>query len=322
MSSPRTTAARHDGPLALDPSALDGAAWGPLFERRFRPVPSRAAGADAASFARDVPAEAAEGEGALVFAFVGERLVLTAAGALPRSLEPFDVVSCSTFGALDGRPAVLATLERERALPPGHRAASLRGALFGLDAVLAQVGGLAAQLEAFARTHRFCGACGRPTSAHERERALCCEPCALTFYPRVHPAVIVLVHDGAGRVLMTREARFPPGMYGLVAGFVEPGETLEACVRREVLEETGLEVSDVAYFGSQPWPFPHQVMIAFSARVSGGALEVARDELEEAAFFAHDALPVLPPPLSIGRYLVDAWVAAQFAASASAGAPR
>jgi NAD+ diphosphatase len=286
--------ARRPAPLALDASVLDAAAWGAAYERRFR--------AGAAGDPSSDP---------LVFAFVGERLVLTErGGALPASLAPFEVACSSTFGALDGRPAVFATLAREAGLPEGHRAVSLRGALFGLDAVLAQVGGLAAQLESFTRTHRFCGACGEATSPREGERALACVGCALTFYPRVHPAVIVLVVDDAGRVLMTRQASFPPGMYGLVAGFVEPGETLEACVRREVLEETGLEVSDVRYFGSQPWPFPHQVMIAFSARVAGGVLSVDHAELEEAAFFARDALPVLPPPLSIARYLVDAWLAA------------
>lgn len=108
---------------------------------------------------------------------------------------------------------------------------------------------------------------------------------------------------------MTRQARFPAGMYGLVAGFVEPGETLEACVAREVHEETGVDIADIAYFGSQPWPFPHQIMVGFTARYTGGELRVDTRELEDARWFHRDALPLLPPPLSIARKLIDAWLA-------------
>jgi NAD+ diphosphatase len=107
---------------------------------------------------------------------------------------------------------------------------------------------------------------------------------------------------------MTRQARFPPGMYGLVAGFVEPGETLEACVAREVGEETGVRVAGVRYFGSQPWPFPHQVMIGFVASYAGGEVVVDHDELEDARWFDRAAMPPLPPRISIARALVDDWL--------------
>ena len=261
----------------------------------------------------------------LVFAFHRGNLVVSTAplGVPARSAaSALRLTREAPLGTLDGRPCIVGVAATDHPLPEGLAAKSLRRLFGELDLPVLGVAAIAAQHAHFLLTHQRCGECGRPLEPKLGERCVRCSACERDVYPPVAPCVIVLVHDGAGRVLMTREARFPPGMYGLVAGFVEPGETLEACVRREVLEETGLEVSDVAYFGSQPWPFPHQVMIAFSARVSGGALEVARDELEEAAFFAHDALPVLPPPLSIGRYLVDAWVAAQVAASASAGAPR
>jgi NAD+ diphosphatase len=109
-------------------------------------------------------------------------------------------------------------------------------------------------------------------------------------------------------ILMTRQARFPPGMYGLVAGFMEPGESLEGCVAREVLEETGVRVRNIRYFGSQPWPFPHQVMIGFTADHAGGEIVVDTSELEEAAWFDRGNMPMLPPPFSIARKLVDDWL--------------
>ena len=109
-------------------------------------------------------------------------------------------------------------------------------------------------------------------------------------------------------ILMTRQPRFPPGMYGLVAGFMEPGESLEGCVAREVLEETGLRVRNIRYFGSQPWPFPHQIMIGFTAEYESGEIVVDTRELEEATWFERASMPMLPPPLSIARKLVDDWL--------------
>jgi NAD+ diphosphatase len=119
--------------------------------------------------------------------------------------------------------------------------------------------------------------------------------------------MITLVHDGP-RILLTRAPHFPKGMYGLSAGFVEAGESLEACVHREVKEETGLTVTDVRYVASQPWPLPSQLMVGFFAKLTGGELTVDLAELEEAAFFDVDALPGLPPPASIARYLVDRYL--------------
>ena len=136
------------------------------------------------------------------------------------------------------------------------------------------------------------------------ERARRCGACGHVVYPRVSPCIIVLVHDGP-RMLLTRQASWPVGRYGLVAGFVEAGEALEACVRREVAEETGLDVDEVTYLGSQPWPFPHQLMVGFFARYAGGEVALRDGELEDARWFEAGSLPALPPRLSIARSLIE-----------------
>ena len=135
-------------------------------------------------------------------------------------------------------------------------------------------------------------------------------------FPRTDPAVIMLVHDGGDRVVLGRQAVWPPGRFSILAGFVEPGESAEAAVAREVAEEVGLRVRDIRYVGSQPWPFPQSLMLGFVARVDGSdELVVDRTEIEEAHWFTRDQLragegpAVLPPPVSIARYIIDRWLA-------------
>jgi len=136
------------------------------------------------------------------------------------------------------------------------------------------------------------------------ERARRCPACDLSFYPRISPAIIVLVRRGE-EALLGQGNRFPGAFYSTLAGFVEPGETLEETLAREVREEVGVEVKDLRYFGSQPWPFPHSLMIAFTAEYAGGELRPDGVEIEECAWFDPDALPKLPPPISISRRLID-----------------
>lgn len=250
---------------------------------------------------------------ALWFAFRGgELLVREGPSAVPRLAELAELAVPTRrqqfVGELDGTPCFSVELSLQAAAPEGHHFTSLRGLFGRLDEAELAVAGTAFQIQEWDRTHQRCGACGGPLEAKAKERAKRCEPCALELYPRISPAVIVLVHDGP-RVLLTRQARFPKGMYGLVAGFLEAGETLEACVRREVLEETGVLVDELRYFGSQPWPFPHQLMVGFFARAVGGELVVDHHELEEAGWYARDALPGIPPKASIARALLDAWLA-------------
>ena len=210
------------------------------------------------------------------------------------------------FGRLAGTPCVAALLPPEH-VTDGYVRRDLR-TLYGLVPESQWLAaGVAFQLANWADDSRFCPRTGDRTQLKSGEWAMECPSCGLLQYPRVHPCVIVLVHDG-DRILMTRQSSWPVGRYGLVAGFVEAGESLEQCLVREVREETGVRVDDLRYFSSQPWPFPHQLMTGFTARYAGGDLSIDRSELEDAAWFAVDKLPILPPPLSIARRIIDAHV--------------
>jgi NAD+ diphosphatase len=180
-----------------------------------------------------------------------------------------------------------------------------------LDEVTWTLAGRAAQLVDWQRTHRFCGQCATPTEPADRERARRCPACGLLAFPRLAPAVITLVErvdpDGTRRVLLGRNPAFHIPMFSLLAGFVEPGETLEEAVAREVLEEVGVDVEDIRYWGSQPWPFPHSLMVGFTARFAGGDLVLQADEIAEAGWFAPDELPMVPPAMSIAGRMIEAW---------------
>lgn len=210
-------------------------------------------------------------------------------------------------GKIGDTPCIAAELPDGAPDLEGHRFGGLRQAYGWLAPGEFDAACLAFQITHWERSHRFCAGCGAPLTSKTTERAKRCEPCARDFYPPVVPAIIVRVERGDA-ILMTRQSRFPKGMYGLVAGFLEPGETLEGCVAREVLEETGVRVKNVRYFGSQPWPFPHQIMIGFTAEHAEGEIVVDTTELEEAVWSRRNAMPMLPPPLSIARQLVDDWL--------------
>jgi NAD+ diphosphatase len=170
-----------------------------------------------------------------------------------------------------------------------------------------RVAGRAVQLVEWRRTHQFCGRCGTPAADAPGERARVCPQCGLLAYPRLAPAVIMLVERDDGRALLARNAMFPPGIFSCLSGFVEPGETLEHAVRREVREEVGLEVGDVDYRGSQPWPFPHQLMVGFGARYESGEITLDEQEIAEAAWFTPEDAPVFPTNMSIAGHLIDEW---------------
>jgi NAD+ diphosphatase len=191
--------------------------------------------------------------------------------------------------------------------PDGARFLGLRSALSLLPADQAARVGRARQLLAWREQHRFCGRCGSGTELDQDGGVLRCPHCGLQQFPRVSPAVIVLVHDG-DRLLLGRAPRFPPGMYSTLAGFVEPGESAEETIHREIREESGVEVIDLRYFGSQSWPFPHSLMLGFHARYRSGEVRCHDDELEDVRWFAREALPELPPPISIARQLIEAYL--------------
>lgn len=251
----------------------------------------------------------------VVHVFVRDRLVLPEGAAGPLTWAPYRDAGFSAsvvhgIGRLGGRAHVAVGIDEALApsLPTGFSAANLRQ-LFGViaDEQLA-VAMRAVQVLEWDRTHRFCGACGGETEHVGHERARQCVRCRLTFYPRISPAMMVLVRDGP-RLLLGRGINFPPGRYSALAGFLEAGETIEQAIHREVLEEVNVRVANLRYFGSQSWPFPNSLMIAFVADYAGGELRHDPAELADAAFFELDELPRLPPRLSIARALIDATIA-------------
>jgi NAD+ diphosphatase len=181
--------------------------------------------------------------------------------------------------------------------------------LFGqVDEPTWAAAGRAVQLVDWARNHRFCGRCGGTTEESPGERARRCPECGLLAFPRLAPAVITLVEREDGRALLARNARWPNGMFSCLAGFVEPGESIEAAVQREIFEEVGIEVDNLRYYRSQPWPFPHSLMLGFHARHRSGEIACDGEEIAEARWFAPDDLPDLPGRISIARWLIDAWM--------------
>jgi NAD+ diphosphatase len=182
--------------------------------------------------------------------------------------------------------------------------------LFGrVDEPTWAAAGRAVQLVEWARTHRFCGRCGAATVESPGERARRCLRCGLLAFPRLAPAIITLVERSDGCALLARNARWPTRMYSCLAGFVEPGESLEATVHREVEEEVGIQVDDLRYCRSQPWPFPHSLMLGFHARYKSGEINCDGSEIADAGWFSPRQLPDLPGPISIARWLIDDWVA-------------
>jgi NAD+ diphosphatase len=189
--------------------------------------------------------------------------------------------------------------------PAGTSWEGLRTLFSVLDDAHFSLAGRALQLVDWDRTHRFCGRCGTPTEPKAEERVRVCPSCKLAVYPRIAPAVMALIRRGR-ELLLGRSHHFPPGMYSALAGFVGPGETLEQCVEREVGEEVGISVSRIRYFASQPWPFPHSLMIAFVCDWQSGEISPQPEEIEAAHWFDVLQLPKLPSRISIARRLIDA----------------
>lgn len=159
------------------------------------------------------------------------------------------------------------------------------------------------------RNHQYCGHCAYPTILKSPGFERHCPHCGLSFYPRISPSIIVLIHKGE-QILMARSQHFPPGVYGLIAGFVEAGESIEDAVHREVKEEVGITIKNLRYFGSQAWPFPDSLMIAFNAEYAGGELDINKIEIEEAGWYDFDKLPGVPSTnISIARKLINHFVA-------------
>jgi len=207
-----------------------------------------------------------------------------------------------TIGREEGR-WIHALSIPEQDLPEGQETLELRRFLLQADPVEWQRVSTAAQLLHWAREHRYCGCCGRTTDFHLGERALRCEHCNHNWYPRLSPCVIVVVRRGS-QILLARAPHYPEGLHSLVAGFIEAGESAEEAVCREVMEETGIRVGNVRYWGSQSWPFPHQLMLGYSADYLDGELVLQEDEIVSADWYDPEALPLIPGEQTIAGQLI------------------
>lgn len=213
------------------------------------------------------------------------------------------------LGQLDGIACFSAELDTaENSAPTGMTFRALRPLYNMLPEELFWIAGRAFQVMNWDRNTQYCGRCGRQTVLIDGQRAKICAHCQLTVYPRISPAIIVAVIKDQ-QILLASAPRFVPGLYSVIAGFVEPGETFEDCVHREVQEEVGIQVTDIRYFGSQPWPFPDSLMVGFTAQYAGGEIKVDQEEILEAGWFRTDQLPDIPGKLSIARKLIDWFVA-------------
>jgi NAD+ diphosphatase len=211
------------------------------------------------------------------------------------------------LGTLDGVACFTAEVALETEPPPGLEFYGLRELFGRLEERLFWLSGHAVQIKNWDRDHRFCGRCGSQTVDETDERSKLCLTCGLKSFPRISPATITAV-EREGHILLARARRFQRVLYSVIAGFVEPGETLEECVEREIYEETGIEVQNIRYFGSQPWPFPNSLMIAFTAEYRSGEIRIEQSEIVDAGWFVAGNLPPIPDRVSIARRLIDWFV--------------
>ena len=210
-------------------------------------------------------------------------------------------------GTIEGRPCWVCSVHRaEAAAPNGWQWHETRALLGAFTPGQWHAVSCARQLVWWEKRHRFCGACGTPTVDVIEERARRCPNCAAVFYPAASSAIIVAVARG-DELLLAHNKNFRAGMFSLLAGFVDPGETLEQAVVREVREETGVEVGDVRYATSQPWSFPNSLMLGFRARYVAGEIAVDGQEIEAAAWFSREAMPDLPRHGTIARSIIEQW---------------
>jgi NAD+ diphosphatase len=224
---------------------------------------------------------------------------------LERADDPASAEASLLLGSLGGRPVRVAEIAADAELPAGLRAIALRSVLADGPADVWLAADYGHQILRWMRSSRFCGVCGQPMALADGWGKRC-GGCGHTVYPPVSPAIIVLIHDGS-RALLTTKSGWGK-RYSLVAGFVEPGETFEECVVREVREEVGVEVDQVRYIQSQSWPFPHQVMVGFLARYAGGEIVIDTTELADARWFDRSDPPELPPHYTISRQLLEIWL--------------
>jgi NAD+ diphosphatase len=248
------------------------------------------------------------------FAFLKDRLFVLENDrelSIPcaKDLTEFNLKPVRTqyLGELDGRSCYSAELPEDESLKETKIFIHLMSCFEQMGEDIFGIAGIAYQIVNWDRTHQYCGVCGTPTEDKTDERAKICPGCGMHHFPRLAPAVIVAVTKG-DKLLLAHSGRFRGKFYSVLAGFVEPGETFEDCVAREIMEEVGIKVKDIRYFGNQPWPFPHSLMVGFTAEYDSGEITVDDVEIKDAKWFTADNLPLIPGKISIARQLIDWFV--------------
>ena len=249
---------------------------------------------------------------AFYFVCLGDRLLSISEGGIPRPVTAdefrwvdVEVTYRHYLGRWENRPCF--ALAAEGGIPEGFAATGLRAWLGRVEPDFFYLAGRARQIVEWHRHHRHCGRCGALNDEHPTDRAKRCPACGLTTYPRLSPSIIVLVRKDE-KMLLARNAAWPTSMFSTLAGFVEPGESIEQTVHREVAEEVGIEVDNLRYLGSQSWPFPNSLMLGFHADYAGGDLVCRDGEIAEANWFHYRDLPNVPGGTAISRWLIDAFV--------------
>ncbi len=255
-----------------------------------------------------VPPDGADGGDAWYFVFVGNELVVKMEHGAPQPITADDfrwfdmeVEHKHFLGSFRGRHCF--TLRAAGQAADGFPTVGLRGLLGRTEQAIFYLAGRAQQVLEWHDTHRFCGRCGAEMEDHTNDRAKECPQCGLINYPRLSPSIIVLVTRGE-EMLLARNAAWPQGMYSTLAGFVEPGESIEQTVHREVLEEVGLRLGELRYFGSQSWPFPNSLMLGFHAEYESGDIVCQEEEIADAQWFTADNMPQTPPNTAISGWLI------------------
>lgn len=223
------------------------------------------------------------------------------------SISGLKIIRSIYLGELDGAPCFAAAASQVGDLPKQTQFRELRPLFGEMEDFLFWIAGRASHILHWDEITRHCGRCGSLFQFKDDEYAKICPDCRLVNYPGVAPAIIVVVTNG-NQILLAKSVRFKQEIYSVLAGFVEPGESLEACVKREVREEVGIEVKNISYFASQPWPFPNSLMVGFTAEYAGGDIRISEEEIDDANWYTADNLPPIPGPPSIARRLIDSFI--------------
>lgn len=248
----------------------------------------------------------------LYFCVLRDQMLSISEGGIPRPVATdefrwldVEVRSKNYLGAWRGQPCFALDITGE--VPPGYAVSDLRGWLGRVEPGMFYLAGRARQIVELVRTNQFCGRCGARMEDHASDRARHCPACGYVAYPRLSPSIIVLVRKG-DEMLLGRNFNWPTGMFSTLAGFVEPGESIEQTVHREVLEEVGIKVKNLRYLGSQSWPFPNSLMLGFHCDYASGEFEFHDKEIAEAKWFHYNDLPNVPGATAISRWLINEFI--------------